>query len=118
MRHAISTRVVTLAVCSAVMLFALTMMIATTTAVHAQAKPKAAPAASLQDLQARVADLERRLNNTQLVISAPTPGQEFSCGGSNQASDPNMFMVGLRDGTGCGVTNVNWYRNVKLVIPK
>ncbi len=118
MRHAMPTRVVTLAVCAAVMLFALMMMVALTTTVHAQATPKAAPGTSLQDLQTRVADLERRLNNTQLVISGPTPGQEFGCGGSDRASDPNMFMVGSRDGTGCGITNVNQYRKVRLDIPK
>jgi hypothetical protein len=71
---------------------------------------------TLLDLEKKVAELEKRLNDARLVFGPAIAGEEWACGQTSKASDENQFMVGQRDGTGCGVTNVNWYRTISLKI--
>jgi hypothetical protein len=82
------------------------------------------------DVGARVAFLERevrtavqkaerahqRLNQARLSGDEARVGAAYGCGGRDVQDTPYV-MVGLRDGSGCGVQNQNYYRKLTLAIP-
>ncbi len=80
----------------------------------------------VQTLEAKAADLQDQLNKANgrisgIKLEAPefAVTQSFSCGGQSIVGDgPDLWvMYGSRDGTSCGVQNVNWYKRLRLTVP-
>lgn len=82
------------------------------------------------DLHTRVAFLERqlqlamqkverahqRLNEVRLTSAEELTGSPYGCGGSDRKDVPYV-MIGVRNGSGCGAQNLNYYRRLSLAIP-
>jgi len=68
-------------------------------------------------VEARSAAAHERLNHLKLSTSAPADGPTYGCGGHDQATGESTFMIGLRDGTSCGVPNLHTYRTISLTVP-
>jgi hypothetical protein len=83
------------------------------------------------DLETRIGFVERevktavqkaerahqRLNQTKLFGEPASVGEPYGCGGRDVQDIPYV-MVGLRDGTGCGIQSINHYRKLTLAIPQ
>lgn len=59
-----------------------------------------------------------RLDGIRMVFGSEFKGDEYGCGQNDKAKADNQVMIGLRDGTGCGVTNENSYRSISLEVPR
>ena len=71
----------------------------------------------VETLTGKVEALQARINGIKLQVTAADLGNEYACGQNDQGPGDFYFMVGLRDGTSCNVTNVHWYRELSLVVP-
>ncbi|MGC2164578.1 MAG: hypothetical protein WA632_01035 [Gallionella sp.] len=71
----------------------------------------------IQALKKKIEDVNGRIDGIKLESSAKKSIGTFVCGHSAASDDPLTFMVGSKDGTGCGVTNENYSRTLKLTIP-
>jgi len=59
-----------------------------------------------------------RLNGISLRAVQTSTSQQFACGETRKASTTDLtFMFGSRDGTGCGVHNLNHYKKLSLEVP-
>ncbi|ANB22177.1 hypothetical protein A6K25_13375 [Alteromonas stellipolaris] len=62
-------------------------------------------------------DLNRRIDGIRLRAEHSNIG-EFGCGGTSKVEkDTLTVMYGSRDGTSCGVSNQNFYKQLSLSIP-
>jgi hypothetical protein len=68
-------------------------------------------------LERQIARLTERLDGIHLDFGAEVAGAEYACGQTSKAGEQSSFMMGLRDGTGCGVPSVNFYRSLQLIVP-
>jgi hypothetical protein len=68
-------------------------------------------------LQKTLEALSRRISGIKLVSSDRAILPEFACSGEAITAEENTFMVGSRDGTGCGVLNRNYVKHLSLSIP-
>lgn len=68
-------------------------------------------------LRTAVVRTNERIGGIGLRESAAFPGRETVCSETDVATAAFTYMVGLRDGTGCGVKNINYYKTLSLDIP-
>lgn len=79
-------------------------------------------------LQKELEDLKFQLEKKSLALNARISGIKissseskalpaFACGGNAISGQPLEFLHGSRDGTSCGVTNVNYVRTIGLEVP-
>ena len=68
-------------------------------------------------LERQTARLTERLDGIRLDFGSEVAGAEYACGQTSKAGEQSSFMMGLRDGTGCGVPSVNFYRRLQLIVP-
>ena len=72
----------------------------------------------LEVVGASAARANGRLDGIRLTVGAET-FNEYGCGGEHRNPPDSLnVMVGLRDGTGCGVPNRNYYRPLSLSVPQ
>jgi uncharacterized protein YdaT len=71
---------------------------------------------TIQTLKERVDKAHSRLNGLSLKVMK-TADSKFDCGGEHKKEKDLWVMYGCRDGTGCGVENVNYYKELSLVVP-
>jgi hypothetical protein len=64
----------------------------------------------------RVARAHQRLNEVRLSSAEEITGAPYGCGGSERKDVP-WVMTGVRNGSGCGAQNLNYYRRLSLTIP-
>jgi hypothetical protein len=77
---------------------------------------KAAGNGALAD---RVARLETRVNGIRLSAKDYGTSPTYGCGNAQRAEPTSLVvMYGIRDGTSCGVPNVNYYKEITLEVPK
>ena len=76
-------------------------------------------AEQLQSLSQLVDSAHRRISGLSLRVVKTSISDGFGCG-SEWKSDSNnlLVMYGSRDGTGCGVENLNYYKQLGLSIPE
>lgn len=72
--------------------------------------------AFITDVAAYAIHAHGRINGLSLS-SQDVGNEQFGCGGTSASNDPLAFLSGTRDGTGCGVPNLNYYRRLQLNIP-
>lgn len=71
----------------------------------------------LSSLGGQIDAVNTRIDGIKLESSKQITLGSFSCGNSASANDPLTFMVGSKDGTGCGVYNENYGRTLGIKIP-
>jgi hypothetical protein len=77
-----------------------------------------AQAEEIEELQKSVAMAHVRLDTMKLAVRNAKEGPSFMCGEQHKEADDNLiFMYGSRDGTGCNVRNVNFYKELVLTVP-
>lgn len=65
-----------------------------------------------------ISSLRRRVSGIKLTAKA-TSTKSFGCGQSGSYGGNDLtVMYGSKDGTGCGVTNQNYFKTLTLTIPK
>jgi hypothetical protein len=65
-----------------------------------------------------VKPVNERINGITM-IAIPAGSQDYGCGQERQTESNNLVvMSGLKDGTGCGVGNVNYYKELRLHVPQ
>lgn len=72
-----------------------------------------------RDVRLAVQKAERahqRLNQARLSLEQAVAGEAYSCG-ARDIQDAPYVMVGLREGSGCGTQNQNYYRKLSLAVP-
>jgi hypothetical protein len=74
-------------------------------------------AISIAEIQKSLDRMNDRVSNIKLKVGDQTTLPEFGCGQESIATESATFMVGVRDGTGCGVTNRNYVRALSLYVP-
>ncbi len=69
-------------------------------------------------VESRTNRAHERLNDIRLESISTGIGPIYSCGNEDLASAGNtIVMYGLRDGTGCGVHNRNYYKELDVHVP-
>jgi len=70
-------------------------------------------------LRESVGNLNRRVDGIRLTVTGTSTSPEFACGGQH-AAEPNTLtvMYGSKDGTSCGVHNINYYKQLAIEVPK
>ncbi|MCG7941451.1 MAG: hypothetical protein N0C88_21750 [Candidatus Thiodiazotropha lotti] len=72
----------------------------------------------LADINRRVESAHSRINGVRLHVTRKSVSPQFACGGEQKENGNNlMVMYGSRDGTSCGVHNLNYYKEIGLSIP-
>jgi hypothetical protein len=84
--------------------------------VLAQASAQAI-ATEFDNLRQTISAVDQRITGIQLEETAVSAGPDFSCSHEDVANKSLTFMVGLKDGTGCGVLSKNYYKTISLKIP-
>jgi len=72
-----------------------------------------------RDVRVAVQKAERanqRLSQARLSLEQAVAGQAYTCG-NRDIQDAPYVMVGLREGSGCGTQNQNYYRKLSLAVP-
>jgi hypothetical protein len=88
-----------------------------TAQVQSQAATLQSHSGTMGKLESEISSVNARVSGIHLTESGQTTLPEFACGGQAIATTDFTFMVGSRDGTSCGVPNVNWVRSIGLFIP-
>ncbi len=69
-------------------------------------------------VQQQLSAINDRISGIRLISGGITSLPDFDCGHEAKAdNDPLLFMVGSRDGTSCGIRNVNFVRRLDISIP-
>lgn len=76
-------------------------------------------ARELAKIDDKVDKAHSRIDGLKLKAGNPTKSLPWDCG-KEEKEDPNNLrvMYGLRDGSGCKVQNVNFYKELSLEIPR
>lgn len=81
-------------------------------------QPDAYIAKTLKDLRDSLGSLNSRISGVSLAERGPFTSQPFGCGGTTERPAGQFnFMVGSKDGTSCGVPNVDYYKSLTLSVP-
>jgi hypothetical protein len=77
------------------------------------------PANVPSDIEGRLQRLSARLDGIRLQAKDAGASAPYGCG-QTQKSEPTTLtvMYGIRDGTSCGIMNVNYYKELSLDVPK
>jgi hypothetical protein len=98
------------------MVFALALSLV---AVAGQMAQSLLPANVPSDIDGQLRTLKERLDGIRLVAKDASTSPEYGCGGSQRAEPETLtVMSGLRDGTSCRVGNLNYYKELALVVPR
>lgn len=83
-----------------------------------QKKAVKAPA-DLSEIRTEMARIESRINGIRLLADDAGTSAPYGCG-SEERSGANTLtvMYGLRDGTSCRVSNINYYKQLRLEVPE
>jgi hypothetical protein len=85
-------------------------------AIEVEGKRTAALAASAS---ARAETANSRISDLGVVGVDAGVGAAYACSGTDKAEAQSArVMYGIRDGTSCKTKNVNYYKDLKLVIPE
>lgn len=73
----------------------------------------------LMKVNEKVDKAHTRIDGLKLKAGNPTKSLPWDCG-KEEMEDPNNLrvMYGLRDGSGCKVQNINFYKELSLEIPR
>lgn len=71
----------------------------------------------VKELKARIAKLESRVDGIKLVFGEKTAGPDWGCGAEDSKETPYV-VVGMKDGTGCKISNRTYYRRLELEVPR
>lgn len=71
------------------------------------------------ELSEKLAAINQRIDGIKLIAVDQGGSLEYGCGGT-QTTTPSSLVVmhGLRDGTSCGTTNINYLKEIQIVVPE
>ena len=73
---------------------------------------------SISEMKYKLNLLEKRINGIKL-IAKDAGTQDYGCGQARKADSNTLkVMSGLRDGTGCQIGNLNYYKELILIVPE
>jgi uncharacterized membrane protein YidH (DUF202 family) len=85
---------------------------------HALLERKDGVSAPAGDIAIEVKRLSNRIDGIRLTATQAAPSEPYACGGTQRTESTTLtVMAGLRDGTSCGVQNINYYKEFRLVVP-
>jgi hypothetical protein len=69
-------------------------------------------------LRSNVTSTNNRIDGIRLNVVGTSDSGNWACGETQTAGRSELvFMYGSRDGTGCGIRNVNYYKEIGIHVP-